>query len=177
VHTVVGAEAGYDYMKLWHLDIWPKFGRAVGIVGADPAIKAEIDRLRDKDMKATFWGRLTCGVGDYGACQLMVTHLSANDGGPLYSPDEIEGWEGSIGRLPRQPGDQNSLLYFVLEGEVPILYGINGGDASIQAELEHLGDTEVAVRIWGELRIKAQQLTGTIIDVARIEVVETGPAP
>ena len=171
IHSIPGDDAGNDYLKPWHLDIWPKFGPAVGLIGADQAVEAEIERLRDTDVKATFWGDLTCGVADYGTCQLLVERLSANDGGPHYGPDEVEGWLGSIGRLPVQPGSQNSLLYFILEGEVIALYGIASADPSIQAELERLPDSGRTVRIWGDLDHKAQPVTGTVIDVDRLEVI------
>jgi hypothetical protein len=171
IHNVPGAAAGFDYLKPWHLDIWPKFGPAVGLVGADPAVEAEIARLRDTDVKATFWGNLTCGVADYGSCQLLVEQLSADDGGPYYGPDKVEGWSGTIGRLPIQPGSQKTLLYFMLEGEVVALYGIGGGNASIQNELDSVADSGATVRIWGNLDNKAQQLTGTRINVNRLELV------
>lgn len=171
IHSVEGAEPGSDYLKPWHLNIWPKFGPAVGITGTDPTINDEIERLRDKDIKATFWGRLICDVADYGACQLRVTRLSADDGGLFYTPERVEGWEGTIGLLPVQPGSQNSILYFVLTGEVPILYGIASGDPSIQSELERLSETGTVIHIWGELRSKAQPVTGSIIDVDRLEVM------
>jgi len=177
VHSVPGADPHYDYLKLWHLNLWPKFGRAVGIVGANPAIDAEIDRIRDRDIRATFWGRMTCGVGDYGACQLGVTRISANDGGPVFDPDPVEAWEGTIGWLPAPPGSQDSIHYFILAGEVPVLYGIAAADPAIQAELERLQNTKAIVRIWGELRSRAQPVTGTLIDIDRLEVVQATPSP
>jgi len=172
VHTVPGSEPGHDYFKPWHLNIWPKYGPAVGITGADPSINAELDRLRDTDVKTTLWGWLTCGVGDYGACQLMVTRLTANDGGPLFAPDKVEGWEGTIGELPVQPGSQDKSLYFVLPGGVPALYGISSEDPAIQAELERLSGSNASIRIWGELSSKAQPVTGSILDVKRLERVD-----
>ncbi len=171
IHSVPGGEEDSDYLKLWHLSIWPKFGRAVGLVGVEPAVNAEIERLRDKDIKATFWGDLTCGVADYGACQLLVERLSSDDGGPQYGPDTVEAWQGSVGRLPVQPGSQNNLLYFTLEGQVIALYGITGADPAVQAELDRLAENGADIRIWGELNNKAQPVTGTAINVDRLEVV------
>jgi len=172
IHSVSSADPDYDFLKLWHLDIWPKFGRAVGIAGTDPAVEAEIARLRDKDISAFFWGTLTCDAGDYGDCQFLVTRLSANDSGPNYPPEQIEGWDGIVGRLPVQPGSQNDRLYFVLAGEVPVLYGISSSDPAIQEELERLPDSNVTVRIWGELSSNVQPVIGTVIDVTRLEYVE-----
>lgn len=171
IHSVSGAEPDNDFFKPWHLSLWPKFGRAVGVAGADPALNAEIDRLRDRDTKAVLWGSLTCGVSDYGTCQLMVTRLSADDGGPMVSPEPVTGWEGTVGFLPQQPGSQNDLLYFVLTGKIPILYGIASPDATIQAELEQLAGTNQEIYIWGTLQPKAQPTTGTRIDVTRLEII------
>lgn len=170
IHSVPGAEPEDDFFKPWHLALWPKFGRAVGIAGADPALNAEIDRLRDRDTKAVLWGNLTCGVSDYGTCQLMVTRLSADDGGPMVSPEPVAGWEGTVGFLPQQPDSQNDLLYFVLAGKIPILYGIASPDTTIQAELERLAGTDQEIRIWGTLQSKAQPTTGTRVDVTRLEI-------
>jgi hypothetical protein len=178
VHTIPGSSTGDDYLKPWHLAIWPKFGPAVGLTGIDTAVNAEIDRLRDRDVKATFWGEMACGVGDYGGCRLLVDRLSADDGGPQYEADKVENWQGSVGRLPVQPGSQNELLYFVLEEPMIALYGIGSDDPAIQAELERLaGETLVPegggdIRIWGELNSKAQPVTGTVIEVRRLETAQ-----
>jgi hypothetical protein len=177
VHSVPGTAEGTDYVKLWHLAIWPKLGHAVGLTGADPAIDAEIDRLRDQDIKATFWGSLTCNVADYGACQLLVKRISADDGGPQVEADKVEGWSGRVGRLPAQPVSQNALLYFVLDGPVVVLYGINSDETALQAELARLADEPAVeqgggdIRIWGELHAKVQPVTGTVINVDRLEYV------
>ena len=172
IHSVSSADPNYDYLKLWHLDLWPKFGRAVGIAGTDPAVEAEIARIRDMDIKAAFWGTFNCGVGDYGDCQLRVSRISANDGGPNHPPEQIESWDGIVGRLPVQPGSQNNRLYFVLAGEVPVLYGISSSDPAIQEELERLPEAGSTVRIWGELSSNVQPVIGTLIDVTRLEYVE-----
>ena len=177
IHSVSGSTDGGDYLKPWHLAIWPKFGQAVGLTGANQAVDDEIERLRDRDVKATFWGEMTCGVADYGGCQLLVEWLSADDGGPPVEAERIEGWQGRVGHLPVQPGSANDQLYFVLDGRVLALYGVTSADPAIQDELERLaGETDqpgggAGIRIWGELTSKAQPVTGTAINVDRIEPV------
>jgi hypothetical protein len=177
IHSVPGADPHNDYLKLWHLCIWHKYGRAVGIYGDSPAIDAEIDRVRDRDTRVTVWGTLACGVGDYGACQLRVTRFSANDGGPTFDPEQVEGWEGTIGWLPGPPGSQDGVHLFVLSGEIPVLYGITSADPSIQEQFGTLQDTTTVVRIWGELRSRVQPTTGTLIDVKRLEITPATPSP
>lgn len=179
VHSIPGSSNGDDYLKPWHLAIWPKLSPAVGLTGIDTAVNDEIDRLRDRDVKATFWGEMACGVGDYGGCRLLVDRLSADDGGPQYEADKIENWQGSVGRLPVQPGSQNDLLYFVLEEPMIALYGIGSNDPAIQAELERLAGETLEpegggdIRIWGELNSKAQSVTGTRIEVERFEMISS----
>ena len=177
IHSVSGADPQNDYLKLWHLSIWNKYGRAVGIYGDSPAIEAEIDRVRDRDVRVTVWGALVCGVGDYGACQLRVTRFSANDGGPAFEPERVEGWEGTLGWLPGPPGSQDGVYLFVLSGEFPVLYGIASADPSVQEQLADLQDTERVVRIWGELRSRVHRMTGTLIDIERLEIVQSTPSP
>lgn len=171
IHSVPGSEAGFDYFKSWHLNIWPKFGPAVGINGSEPSINDEIERLRDTDVKATIWGLLSCGIGDYGGCQLLVTRISANDGGPSYDPEPVEGWEGTVGRLPAQPGSDSDVLYFALAGHIPVLYSITSTDPVILGKLERLPEEDATARVWGTLASKAQPITGSLIEVERLETV------
>jgi hypothetical protein len=177
IHSVSGADPHYDYLKLWHLGIWHKFGRAVGVFGDSPAIEAEIARIRDRDVRVTVWGALVCGVGDYGACQLRVTRFSANDGGPTFEPERIERWEGTIGWLPGPPRSLESVQYFVLAGEIPVLYGITSTEPAVQEQLHALQGTGTVVRIWGELRSRVQPVTGTQIDIDRLEILQPAPQP
>jgi hypothetical protein len=82
-----------------------------------------------------------------------------------------------IGWLPGPPGSQESVQYFVLAGEITVLYGITSADPSIQAQLNELQHTETVVRIWGELRSRVQPVTGTQIDIERLEILEATPSP
>jgi hypothetical protein len=67
------------------------------VVGADEAIEAEIEGLRDSGIYAYFWGTLNCAVDDYGGCRLVVTRLRPEGPeGPFFDPDPVEGWTGSI---------------------------------------------------------------------------------
>lgn len=179
IESVPGSDdvAANDYLKLWHLNVWPKFGPGVGIASANAAIDAEIDRLRGSGVFATFWGRLTGDSRDFGAYQLLVTHISASDGGPTYEPEPVVGWEGTVGRLPGPAGDDETVRYFVLDGAIPVLYGITSVDPSLAAELERVQDGQTVIRIWGQLLSKAHPTTGSMIQVDRLEVVQETKVP
>jgi len=49
-----------------------------GVTGTTPEIESEIHFLRDAegtDEYVYFWGQYSCGVMDYGQCQLLVDHI------------------------------------------------------------------------------------------------------
>jgi len=59
----------------------------------------------------------------------------------------------------------------MFEGEMITLYGIGSENPSIQTELNSAADSGITIRIWGDLDNKAQRVTGTVIDVNRLESV------
>ncbi|MBL7065096.1 MAG: PT domain-containing protein [Anaerolineae bacterium] len=148
--------------------------QAVDAVGADEAIEAEIEGLRDSGIYAHFWGTLNCDVPGWGGCRLVVTRLRAEGPeGPFFDPDPVEGWTGSVFGMP---DDAQFDDYFVLSGNVRAHYGIDSADATIAAQLESLRDTGSIVRVWGQVTCPAIDFYGTEIQVTRLEVVREAPA-
>jgi len=144
--------------------------RAVDVTGADEAIEAEIEALRDTGTYAHFWGPLNCDLG----CQLVVTRLRPEGPeGPFFDPDPVEGWEGTI---VSNPPDAQFDDYFVLAGSIPVRYGIDSADATIAAQLENLRDTGSIIRVWGQVTCPAIDFHGTLIQVTRLEVAIEAPA-
>ena len=175
VRTLPDTAAGDDYLKLWHLAIWPKFGRAIGLVGADATLEAEIRRLRDRDVSAHFWGTVVCGVDDYGGCHLRVTRVAADDGSAGFAAEAVEDWEGVIVSLPAQPGSANRALAFARSGYVIALYGVGSDLPALRAELQRLADSNSTVKVWGQVgpRDVAQPATGALLEVTQLEEVTT----
>jgi hypothetical protein len=170
---VVGltAEGGQfdDYVVLM-----PEGTGEFGIEGADETSQAAIVALRDAEepgKHAHLWGTLTCGVPDYGGCQLLVSRLRVDGPGPFFDPDPVEGW---VGRIESVEGWEPGLYeqYFVLDGEPSIRYGIDGTLAGLNDEIEALRDSGTAVRIWGILRCGVPDYNASQIAVERIETVE-----
>jgi len=153
-----------------YLELCPKEVGAVGIAGADESIEAQIQALRDTEKYAHFWGRLTCGVPDYGTCQLMVSKLRADAPGPFFPPDPIQPWEGTIVSLPegaRSGGDD----CFVLDGEFPIRYGIDSQNPATAAQLKGLRDSGTVIRISGLLNCGVPDCCGSQIQVQDLQVL------
>ena len=166
----LSAEAQFDD----YLSLEPKGTGEVGLRGATPMIESQIKELRTLGVRAHFWGTLTCGVSDYGGCQLAVTRIRREDEEAFSAPDTVERWEGKIASTPATAEYDD---YFVLTGKFPVRYGIDSKDPALSAQLQHLRDTETTVRIWGQLTCGATDANRTQIQVTAIEVLGSAPQP
>jgi putative hemolysin len=153
-----------------YLSLMPPGVGEVGLQGADDAVEAEIEGLRDSGTYAHFWGVLTCGVLDYGACQLVVDRLRVDGPGPLFDPAPVEGWEGVVaGNPPMAQFDD----HFTLTGDFLIMYGIDSSDPDVVAQLESARESLAPVRVWGQVTCGVPDENGCQIDVTRIEAVDS----
>jgi hypothetical protein len=146
-----------------------------GLAGATPEIEAEIRTLRDGEATQEFihlWGTYTCGVEDVNDCQLLVDQLQY---GAEMSEESISNWVGTIEGFNFNMGPAYG---FILDGEVPIAYGIYASqDPTLQAEIENLRDTGAQVRVSGTLLVGFPDVNSTRIEVSSIEVLEEGSLP
>ena len=148
--------------------------RAVDIVGADAAVEADIQTLRDTGTYAHFWGTLNCRVPAWGGCRLVVTRLRPEGPeGPFFDPDPVAAWSGSVFSTPE---DAQFDDYFVKVGGTPMRYGIEGADLAIAAQLAELRDAPAIVRVWGQVTCPAIDYQGSQILVNRLEIVMEAPA-
>ncbi|UCF62346.1 MAG: DUF333 domain-containing protein [Anaerolineaceae bacterium] len=153
--------------------LWPEGIGEFGIEGVDELVEAQIVELRDKEEPgkyAHFWGRLNCDVLDYGGCQLLATRIRS--GTEITDPESIEGWEGKL--YSQEPGAQFD-TYFVLDGEIPVRYGIasfiaENGWPIYKEELKALRDTELTIRVSGQLVCGVPDYAGCQIQVISLEV-------
>ncbi len=156
----------------------------IALVGADPAVDAQIYELRDKEApgsEAHFWGQVACEGKVLASCQLVVDYLRPAGPGTTFDPQPVEGWEGVIYNGPPGPrsgGDD----YFALSGAFHIQYGIWAFDENLRSELESLRDTGTVIKIWGQVLAGTLDWGGAQIQVDRFEPVENpstqiAPAP
>jgi hypothetical protein len=145
-----------------------------GLAGATPEIEAEIRTLRDGEgpqMYVHLWGAFVCGVDDVNGCQLLVDRLQY---GTQMAEEEIFNWVGTIKGYNFNMGP---VYGFVLDGEVPIVYGIYASqDPSLQDEIESLRDTDTLVQVSGKLLVGFPDVNSTRIEVSSLEVIEEGSA-
>lgn len=119
--------------------------RAVDLVGADEAVEAEIETLRDSGAFAHFWGTLDCSVPAWGDCQLVVDRLRPEGpDGPFFDPDPVVGWMGSI---TSNPAGAQFDDYFEQSARFRMRYGIEGADDDIDAQLTSLRDVASIIRV------------------------------
>lgn len=159
VHSLP-AEANFDD----YLSLVPEGAGEVGLVGATAEMDSAIAEMRDAEppnKQAHFWGALSCGVSDYGGCQLVVSDIRPIVPGEYRFGDAVEGWEGilisnHLWVLPDDPFVPDDA--FVLAGNHPVHYGIVGNDPAINLLLvEAYRDTGIGVRIWGDVACGAPE--------------------
>jgi putative hemolysin len=164
-----------DYVALW-----PDGTGEFGIEGVDPSVQEKIAALRDKEEPgkyAHFWGTLVCNVPDYGGCQLQTTRVRV--GTETAGPEPVGGWDGKLVGLE---SDSQFERYFVLEGDIPVRYGIasaivSNGYPVFKEELAELTDSGRVVRVWGQMICGVPDYAGCQIQVNRMEVdgIEVDP--
>jgi hypothetical protein len=149
-----------------YLALEPEGTGEVGLVGAEASMDVEIDTLRDSGTHAHVWGTLLCDTSEQ-SCQLVVTRLRRDEPGPLFDPDVVERWEGTLVSTPEGAQFDD---YFVLTGDFAVHYGIDSTDAALAAQLESLRDTQTTIRVWGRLTTGVPDVNGSQIAVIAIEV-------
>lgn len=155
-----------------YLELAPQGSGEFGLTGANAEIETEITALRDKKGAgeyANFWGELTCGVPDYGGCQLVASRIRT--GASMAGPEAVEGWQGSIqSSTPSTQFDDA----FVLAGDYPVQFGISSmiaqnGWPLYAEELKGLRDSGKLVEVWGELLCGVPDVNGCQVQVARMQ--------
>lgn len=168
-HVATTAESSEydDYVSLM-----PEGAGEVGIAGATDDIEAEILSLRDAtEVKETalFWGSLTCGIPDYGGCQLLVEQVHY---GQFQKQDEVADWKGTVVCSHfNAEADAPCGNAFVLAGDFPVQFGIWSRDPALLEQLNSIRDSGTQVKVWGELLAGIPDVNGTQIQVVRMDVI------
>ncbi len=148
---------------------------SLGIAGADDAVAAEIDALREGNTRAFYWGAVFCNVPDYNGCQLMADRVLA-EGDGVSPATAISGWQGRLYSVP-QGGTYDD--YFVLEGDFPIRYGItvppeNDQEGGFSLTLAGYRDSDALLSVTGSVVCGVADVNGCQIRLAELEELEPG---
>ena len=167
VHTLPEGAQYDDYLALL-----PEDTGEIGITSETEDIEAAIVALRDKEKPgnlAHFWGTVYCDVPDVGGCQLVVERLRLDEPGPIAAAEPVEGWDGTVHTWPEDEPGSGGDDYFALAGDFPLRFGISSADAKLAEQLAGLRDTDIPVRVSGEITCGVPDSYGTLIEVSRIE--------
>jgi len=143
-----------------------------GIDSMDPAVKSQIETLRDSGKIVHLYGTLLSNVPDFNGSQILVDRIEVEeqDAGSFMPPEEIVDWWGVI--KSTEPGAQYD-DYFVRQDFTEIIYfGIDSKDPAVQAQIEALRDSGKIGHLYGTLLSNVPDYNGSQILVDRIEVEE-----
>jgi putative hemolysin len=159
-----------DYFELW------TNGQIIyfGIDSMDPAVKSQIEALRDSGKIVHLYGTLFSNVPDYNGSQVQVDRIEEQASGGYIPPgtsEEIADWWGVI--KSTAPGAQYD-DYFERQdlGQQFIYFGIDSMDPAVQAQIKELRDSGKIVHIYGTLFSNVPDYNGSQVQVDRIEVEE-----
>ena len=141
----------------------------------DPAVKSQIEALRDSGKIVHLYGTLLSNVPDYNGSQIRVDRIEVEgqaSGGymPPGATEEMADWWGVI--KSTQPGAQYD-DYFERQDLGQIIYfGIDSMDPAVKSRIEALRDSGKIVHLYGTLLSNVPDYNGSQIQVDRIEVEE-----
>jgi putative hemolysin len=141
-----------------------------GIDSMDPAVKSQIEALRDSGKIVNLYGTLLSNVPDYNGSQIQVDRIEEQASGGYMPPgttEEIADWWGLI--KSTEPGAQYD-DYFERQdlGQV-IYFGIDSMDPVIKAKIIELRDSGKVVHLYGTLFSNVPDYNGSQVQVDRIE--------
>ena len=144
-----------------------------GIDSLDPAIKSQIEALRDSGKIVHLYGTLFSNVPDSYGSQIQVDRIEVENqasGGymPPGTEEEITNWWGVI--KSTEPGAQYDDYFERQDMGQVIYFGIDSMDPAIKSQIEALRDSGKIVHLYGTLLSNVPDYNGSQIQVVRIEV-------
>jgi putative hemolysin len=160
-----------DYFELW------TNGQIIyfGIDSMDPAVKSQIEALRDSGKIVHLSGTLLSNVPDFNGSQIQVDRIEVEeqDAGSFMPPgatEDVVDWWGVI--KSTEYGAQYD-DYFERQDFVQIIYfGIDSMDPAVKSQIEALRDSGKIVHLYGKLLSNVPDYNGSQVQVDRIEVGE-----
>ena len=144
-----------------------------GIDSMDPAVRSQIEALRDSGKTVHLHGTLVSNVPDYNGSQILVDRIEVEDQGsggymPPGTSEEIADWRGVI--KSTDPGAQYDDYFELWTNGQAIYFGIDSMNPAIRSQIEALRDSGKIVHLYGTLVSNAPDYNGSQILVNQIEV-------
>jgi hypothetical protein len=142
-----------------------------GIDSMDPAVKSQIEALRDSGKIVHLYGTLLSNVPDYNGSQIQVDRIEVEEQDSGGTAEEIFNWWGVI-KSTQPPGAQFD-DYFERQDFGQIIYfGIDSMDPAVKSQIEALRDSGKIIHLYGTLLSNVPDYNGSQVQVDRIEVEE-----
>ena len=142
-----------------------------GIDSMDPAVKSQIETLRDSGKIVHLYGTLISNIPDCYGSQIQVDRIEEQASGGYMPPgttEEISDWRGVM--KSTEPGSQYDDYFELWTNGQKIYFGIDSMDPAVQAQIEALRDSGKIVLLYGTLFSNVPDYNGSQILVDRIEV-------
>jgi putative hemolysin len=144
-----------------------------GIDSLDPALKSQIEALRDSGKIVHLYGTLLSNVPDFNSSQIQVDRIQVEEqGAGSFTPpgitEEIFDWWGVI--KSTEPGAQFDDYFERQDFTQIITFGIDSRDPAVQSQIEALRDSGKIVHLYGTLFSNMPDYNSSQIMVDRIEV-------
>jgi putative hemolysin len=154
-----------DYFELW------TNGQIIyfGIDSIDPAVKSQIEALRNSGKMVHLYGTLFSNVPDFNGSQIQVNRIEVEEQDAGVT-EEIADWWGVIKSNP--PGAQFDDYFERQDLGQAIYFGIDSMDPAGKSQIKALRDSGKIVHLYGTLISDIPDYNGSQIQVDRIEVEE-----
>jgi putative hemolysin len=144
-----------------------------GIDSLDPALKSQIEALRDSGKIVHLYGTVLSNVPDFNSSQIQVDRIQVAEqgAGSLTPPgvtEEIFDWWGVI--KSTEPGAQFDDYFERQDFTQIITFGIDSRDPALKSQIEALRDSGKIVHLYGTLLSNVPDYNGSQIQVDRIQV-------
>ena len=144
-----------------------------GIDSLDPALKSQIEMVRDSGKIVHLYGTLLSNVPDYNGSQIQVNRIEVEEqasGGykPPETTEALADWWGVI--KSTLPGAQFDDYFERQDLGQKLYFGIDSLDPAVKSQIEMLRDSGKVVHLYGTLVSNVPDYNGSQILVERIEV-------
>jgi putative hemolysin len=144
-----------------------------GIDSMDPAVKSQIEALRDSGKSVHLYGTLFSNVPDYNGSQILGDRIEVReqDAGSYMPPgatEEIADWRGVI-KSTESGAQYDDYFELWTNGQI-IYFGIDSMDPAVQAQIKALRDSGKIIHLYGTLFSNVPDFNGSQVQVDRIEV-------
>jgi biotin operon repressor len=139
----------------------------------DPAVRSQIQALRDSGKIVHLYGRLLSNVPDCNGSQIQVDRIEVQGylPGSSVTPgtsEKIANWWGII--KSNKPGAQFDDCFERRDLGQVISFGIDSMDPAVRSQIQALRDSGKIVHLYGTLLSNVPDCNGSQIQVDRVEV-------